>query len=113
MDMRDFAADLGDTGEPFRWHEGRRTQIHCELDALFFHLYGISREDVEYILETFPIVRHKDEVKYGNYRTKELVLVEYDRMAHAGLSLDTPLVEGENYVSPLTPPPGQGPRHPA
>jgi hypothetical protein len=112
-DMRPFAADLGDTGSPFRWDVARRQVIRAELDALFFHLYGICRDDVDYILDTFPIVKRKDEAKYGTYRTKELILAEYDRMAEAGLTLDNPLVDGENYTSTLTPPPGHGPRHPA
>ncbi|MFD5491401.1 Eco57I restriction-modification methylase domain-containing protein [Streptomyces sp. NPDC127091] len=112
-DMSGFAADLQDTGSPFRWDEDRRSVIRAELDALFFHLYGISREDADYILETFPIVKRKDEAKHGTYRTKELILAEYDRMAAFGVSLENPLVDGENYTSTLTPPPGHGPRHPA
>ncbi|MEU2908349.1 Eco57I restriction-modification methylase domain-containing protein [Streptomyces massasporeus] len=112
-EMQPLAADLGDISAPFRWDEDRRRHIRTELDALFFHLYGISREDADYILDTFPIVRRKDEAKYGSYRTKELILEEYDRMAAAGLTLDNPLVDGENYTSTLTPPPGHGPRHPA
>ncbi|MGW3451133.1 Eco57I restriction-modification methylase domain-containing protein [Streptomyces sp. NPDC001076] len=112
-DMAGLATHLGDTGAPYRWDEQRRRSIRAELDTLFFHLYGVSREDVDYILDTFPIVRRKDEAKYGTYRTKELILSEYDRMAAAGLTLENPLVEGENYTSTLTPPPGQGPRHPA
>ncbi|WP_406259442.1 N-6 DNA methylase [Streptomyces chartreusis] len=112
-DMRGLATHLGDNGEPFRWSESRRQGIRAELDALFFHLYGVSREDVDYILDTFPIVRRKDEAKYGTYRTKDLILSEYDRMAAAGLTLENPLIEGENYASTLTPPPGHGPRHPA
>ncbi|WP_307845885.1 Eco57I restriction-modification methylase domain-containing protein [Saccharomonospora sp. NB11] len=110
-DMEPFARDLGDTGSPFRWDEERRAVIRAELDALFFHLYGISREGADYILDTFPIVKRKDEAKYGTYRTKDLILAEYDRMAEAGVSLDNPLVDGENYTSTLTPPPGHGPRH--
>ncbi|MFJ9614948.1 Eco57I restriction-modification methylase domain-containing protein [Streptomyces noursei] len=112
-DMKVLATDLGDAGAPFCWDEDRRRVIRAELDALFFHLYGISREDADYILDTFPIVRRKDEAKYGSYRTKELILAEYDRMAAAGVSLENPMVDGENYTSTLTPPPGQGPRHPA
>ncbi|WP_028851084.1 Eco57I restriction-modification methylase domain-containing protein [Thermocrispum municipale] len=112
-DMAPFAQDLGDSGAPFIWDEHRRAVIRAELDALFFHLYGISRDDADYILDTFPIVKRKDEAKYGTYRTKELILAEYDRMAEAGVSLTTPLVDGENYTSTLTPPPGHGPRHPA
>lgn len=110
-DLAPFAHDLSDTGSPFRWRQDRRQAIRVELDAFFFHLYGISREDADYILDTFPIVRRKDEAKYGSYRTKELILAEYDRMAAAGLTLENPLVDGENYASTLTPPPGHGPRH--
>lgn len=106
-DMRPFATDLGDTGPPFRWDGTRRRQIRAELDAFFFHLYGIDRSDAGYILDTFPIVRRKDEARCGTYRTKELILTEYDRMSAAGL------VEGGAYTSPLGPAPGEGDRHPA
>ena len=110
-EMKNFARDLGDDGEPFQWDEGRRSVIRAELDALFFHLYGINRDDLDYIMETFPIVKRKDVERYGTYRTKERILEIYDRMAEVGVSQDTPLVDGENFVSELTPPPGHGPRH--
>ncbi|MEU6891132.1 DNA methyltransferase [Streptomyces sp. NPDC046557] len=112
-DMKGLATHLGDTGAAFGWNDERRRRIRAELDSLFFHLYGISREDAGYILDTFPIVRHKDEAKYGSYRTKELILAEYDRMAASGVSMENPLIDGENYTSTLTPPPGHGPRHEA
>ncbi|MFD6275193.1 Eco57I restriction-modification methylase domain-containing protein [Streptomyces sp. NPDC060209] len=111
-DMAPLAGDIGDIGTPFVWNEGRRFVIRAELDALFFHLYGINRGDVDYILDTFSIVKRKDEAKYDTYRTKDLILAEYDRMAAAGLTLENPLVDGENYTSTLTPPPGHGSRHP-
>ncbi|QIK06135.1 N-6 DNA methylase [Streptomyces sp. ID38640] len=116
-EMKPLAQDLGDTGAPFTWNEDRRAQIRAELDAYFFHLYGVSREDTDYILESFQTenggLKHNEVAKYGEYRTKRLVLTEYDRMAAPGLSLENPLVDGEIYTSPLTPPPGQGPRHEA
>ncbi|MDF2255841.1 hypothetical protein [Streptantibioticus ferralitis] len=58
-------------------------------------------------------LKNNENAKYGTNRTKDLVLAEYDRMALLGVSLDTPLVDAENYTSTLTPPPGHGPRHPA
>ena len=58
--MKPFARDLGDDGRPFRWDPQRRELLRAELDAAFFHLYGMSREDAEYILDTFPILRRKD-----------------------------------------------------
>ncbi|MGW6137384.1 Eco57I restriction-modification methylase domain-containing protein [Streptomyces sp. NPDC055140] len=116
-DMRGLACELGDEGEPFRWDETRRAQLRAELDAYFFHLYGISRDDTDYILESFQSesggLKNNEINKFGEYRTKRLVLAEYDRMAAAGVSLTSPLVDGENYTSTLTPPPGHGPRHPA
>ncbi|PKN09763.1 MAG: hypothetical protein CVU73_02140 [Deltaproteobacteria bacterium HGW-Deltaproteobacteria-8] len=60
-----------------------RFAIRCELDAAFFHLYGITREDVDYIMDTFPIVKRKDEAAFGCYRTKEMILEKYDEMAEA------------------------------
>ncbi|GAA0947002.1 Eco57I restriction-modification methylase domain-containing protein [Actinocorallia libanotica] len=118
-DMTPLARDLGYEGKPFRWDDDRRAQLRAELDAYFFHLYGISREDTDYILESFQSesggLKNNEIAKFGEYRTKRLVLAEYDRMATAGLTLETPLTEGESgtYRSTLVPPPGQGPRHPA
>ena len=64
---------------PFRWDEERRAQIRAELDAIFAHLYGLTRDEFAYILDTFPIVRRKDEERFGEYRTKRLCLEQYDR----------------------------------
>ncbi|MFJ6408525.1 Eco57I restriction-modification methylase domain-containing protein [Streptomyces hydrogenans] len=112
-DMSTFARDLGDIGAPFRWDPDRRAAIRAELDALFFHLYGITRDDTAYILDTFNVTRDNDIKAHGEYRTKNLILAEYDRMAAAGLTMENPLTEGESgsYRSTLTPPPGQGSRH--
>jgi hypothetical protein len=105
-DLEPFARSLGDIGQPFLWDEGRRFLIAAELDALFFRLYGIGRDDVNYIMETFPIVKRKDIVEYGSYRTKEIILEFYDRMASADAA-------GMPYETTISPPPGEGPRHPA
>jgi hypothetical protein len=63
---------------PFTWDDARRSQLRAELDALYAHLYGLSQEELAYILETFPIVKRKDEATYGEYRTKRLVLEAYE-----------------------------------
>jgi hypothetical protein len=44
FDMRPFARDLGDQGQPFHWNEERRTLIRAELDAAYFHFYGLVRQ---------------------------------------------------------------------
>lgn len=84
-DLTGFARDLGYAGPPFVWDEERRFWLRAELDALYFLLYGIEREDVEYIMDTFPIVRRKDEAKWGTYRTKNAILEIYDELARVGL----------------------------
>ncbi|MGX1223459.1 Eco57I restriction-modification methylase domain-containing protein [Streptomyces ambofaciens] len=103
-DLTPFARDLGDDGPPFRWDEARRTQIRAELDAAMFHLYGLTDSQVGHVMETFPIVRGKDMTAHGEYRTKRLILEAYSAMEKAAET-------GNSYVSPLVPPPGQGPRH--
>jgi len=105
-DIYAFAQDLGDDGPPFKWDPERRSLLRAELDAAFFHLYGVQRDDVDYILDTFPIVRRKDEARFDEFRTKRLILEIYDAMA-AAQATDTP------YRTVLNPPAGEGPRHPA
>ncbi|MEV1244859.1 DNA methyltransferase [Nonomuraea sp. NPDC049750] len=116
-DMVGLARDLEYFSPPLKWNDERRSLVRAELDAYFFHLYGISHEDAEYILETFQTdsggLKNNEIAKYGTYRTKDLVLAAYDRMALCGVSLYTPLIDGENYTSTLNPPPGHGLLHPA
>jgi hypothetical protein len=97
-DMQPFAADIGDDGAPFRWDPPRRAAIRAELDAAFFHLYGLDRADTEYVLSTFPIANRNDP------ELTPRILREYDAMQRA-------IETGIPYRSPLDPPPGQGPRH--
>jgi hypothetical protein len=79
-DLQPFAQDVGWDGPPFVWDEERRFLMRCELDALYFHLYQIARDDVDYIMETFPIVKRKDEAAHGEYLTKRVILEMYDQM---------------------------------
>ena len=80
-DMTPFARDMEYEGDPFIWDEEERRHLRARLDALYFHLYGIDREDAAYILDTFPIVRDHDEKEFGRYRTKEMVLAYMSALA--------------------------------
>ena len=80
-DMLPFAQDLGYTGLPFTWDAEERRHLRARLDALYFHLYGLSRDDAGYILDTFPIVRRQDEKEFGDYRTKRLILAYMNALA--------------------------------
>ena len=80
-DMAPFARDLGYDGPPFVWDEEERRHLRARLDALYFHLYGLDKDDAEYVLGTFPIVRRDDEKHFGSYRTRDLVLAYMDALA--------------------------------
>jgi hypothetical protein len=60
LDLRNFARACGWNADPFGWDEDRRFLIRCELDAFLFRLYGLSPDDVVYIMDTFPLVRRND-----------------------------------------------------
>lgn len=102
-DLEPFARDVGDDGPPFLWDPERRAALRAELDAAFFHLYGLGRDDTDYILDTFPVVRKNDEKAHGEYRTKRLILERYDALAAAAQS-------GHPYTSPLGRPKRAAPR---
>ena len=80
-DMAPFARDLGYSGPPFTWDEEERRHLRARLDALYFHLYGLDREDAGYVLSTFPIVRRQDEAEFGRYRTRDLILAYMNALA--------------------------------
>jgi hypothetical protein len=97
-DLEPFARDIGYAGSPFRWDPERRFVLRCELDAAFFHLYGLSKEDTAYVMDSFPIVRKNDEKTHGTFRTKDVILEIYGEMAEAART-------GNPYQARLDPPP--------
>jgi hypothetical protein len=97
-DLEPFAKDCGYDGPPFRWNDERRFLLRCELDAAYFHLYGIERDDVDYIMDTFRVWKEKEEKQYGEYRTKRVILEIYDEMQQA-------IESGVPYQARLDPPP--------
>ncbi len=84
-DLAPFARDLGHDGPPFAWDPEDRRHRQARLDALYFRLYGLSRDEAAYVLDTFPIVRDQDEAQFGRYRTKELVLGYMNALAAGDL----------------------------
>lgn len=97
-DLRPLAEHLGHDRPPFSWDEDRRFLLKCEIDAALFHLYGMGRDDVDYIMETFPIIKRDDERGFGEYRTKRVIMEVYDEMASAKRN-------GYTYQARLSPPP--------
>jgi hypothetical protein len=52
----------------------------AELDAAFFLLYGIERDDVEYIMSTFQGLRDAQPLLPGKPTQRELILTAYERL---------------------------------
>ena len=79
-DLTGFANDLGYDGPPFAWDEERRHRLRCELDAVFAHMYGLTRADLEWVLDapppssSFPSLKQNEMREFGEYRTQRYVL---------------------------------------
>lgn len=91
-----FARDLGYDGPPFPWDEDRRAYLRADLDAFYARAYGLTRDELRYILdpadvkgpdypsETFRVLKEKEIRQHGEYRTRRLVLAAWDRMEQNG-----------------------------
>jgi hypothetical protein len=91
-DLAPFARDLGYDGAPFPWNPERRALLRAELDAYYAKLYGLTRDELRYILdpadiygddypsETFRVLKNNEIRQFGEYRTRRLVLEAWDRL---------------------------------
>ncbi|MBS0261103.1 MAG: N-6 DNA methylase [Planctomycetes bacterium] len=79
-DMRPLAAACAFEPGVHKWKPDERAELQAELDAAYFHLYGISRDDAAYILSTFTSTSVADESTPSLYRTDNLILAAYDRL---------------------------------
>jgi hypothetical protein len=88
--MTPFARDLGYNGPPFAWDEDRRALLRAELDAWYARAYGLTRDELRYILdpadvmgpdypsETFRVLKKNEIARWSEYRTARLVLAAWD-----------------------------------
>ncbi len=99
-DLKPWADDLAayDTrpadqrATPFGWNPERRAQLRAELDAWYARLYGLTRDELRYIIdpadvmgdeypsETFRVLKNSEMREFGEYRTRRLVLETWDRL---------------------------------
>ncbi|MEX0717144.1 MAG: DNA methyltransferase [Planctomycetaceae bacterium] len=79
-DMRPLAEAAGFKPGVHRWDPDERARMTAELDAAYFLLYGIGREDVEYVLGTFEGTWKRDDAQQGLFQRGNLVLEAYDRL---------------------------------
>lgn len=94
-DLQEFALSCGYEGLPYLWDENRREQLRTELDAYYAHLYGLTRDELRYVLdpkevfgedfpsETFRVLKEREEKECGEYRTRRLVLEAFDKLAES------------------------------
>lgn len=89
--MAGWAAELGVAIKP-ALPPGERAAVRAELDAYCAHLYGLTRDELRYILdprdvmgpdypsETFRVLKEGEIRQHGEYRTRRLVLEAWDRL---------------------------------
>ena len=96
QDMEPWALDIcpGYSGGPFAFDPDRRALIRADLDAHYAKLYGLTRDELRYVLdpadvmgadypsETFRVLKNKELADYGEYRTQRLVLEAWDRLGY-------------------------------
>jgi len=92
QDLRPWAEDLGYDGPPFSWNSERRVHLRAELDAYYARLYGLTRDELRYVLdpadvmgegypsETFRVLKSNEQREFGEYRTQRLVLAAWDAL---------------------------------
>jgi hypothetical protein len=80
------------SGPPFPWDEDRRALLRAELDAWYARAYGLTRDELRYILdpadimgptypsETFRVLKSNEKKRHGEYRTARLVLAAWDAL---------------------------------
>lgn len=76
------------------YDDEERAVLQAELDAIIARLYGLSTDDLRYILdpedicgtgcinETFRVLKDNELRQYGEYRTKRLVLEAWERFGY-------------------------------
>jgi hypothetical protein len=79
-DMRPLAEAAGFRQGVHKWNEAERLQLRAELDAAYFHLYGLAREEVDYVLDQFQGVVKEDTSRDAPGPTRRAVLEAYDAL---------------------------------
>ena len=67
-----------------KWKEPERQELMAELDAAYFILYGIKRDDAIYILSTFQGLTDGGRIAVEDAPTVQRILEHYDRLSKIG-----------------------------
>ncbi|WP_405014102.1 Eco57I restriction-modification methylase domain-containing protein [Kitasatospora sp. NBC_01539] len=64
-----------------------RAEVRAEIDAIVAKLlFRLSRAELEHIVSTFPTLERNEQRLYGRFRTRELTLRAFDRLASSDLN---------------------------
>jgi len=80
-DLHPLAEAAGFDPPVYKWNANERAEVMAELDAAFFLLYGIDREEVEYILGTFAGAAADEDSTAALFPADDRILEAYDRLA--------------------------------
>lgn len=79
-DLKGFASDYGYNGLPYNWDVNKRELQMRELDAAFAILYGLNLDQLKVILNHFRSLEKVEVSKFGEFRTRRLVLEAWERL---------------------------------
>ncbi|WP_333661736.1 Eco57I restriction-modification methylase domain-containing protein [Acinetobacter sp.] len=90
-DMTEFSKDIFGKSYISEFDLHDRSIIQAELDAYYARLYGLTRDELQFILdpesikpgypsETFAVLKRNEEKEFGEYRTQRLVLEAWDKL---------------------------------
>ena len=96
-DMRPFLQEIDPDGDIVVFDEGKRARVQAELDAYYAKLYGLSREELQFVLEpqsvkpgypseTFAVLKRNEVREFGEYKTQRLVLEAWDKLETGDLT---------------------------
>ncbi|MDD4050878.1 MAG: hypothetical protein PHR28_03115, partial [candidate division Zixibacteria bacterium] len=80
-DMIPLAEAAGFDPPVHKWNPEERADLMAQLDAAYFLMYGIKRDDVEYILSTFNGINGSGDTFFGGMGTTDRILKYYDKFA--------------------------------
>ena len=79
-----FVDPVGNGALPGELDEQRRLDLHAEIDAIVAaDVYGIDRDELEFVLSMFPVAARYEVQRFGEFRSARLVLEAYDSIVSA------------------------------
>lgn len=101
-DLKSWAEDLGCKRMPFDFDFHRRATLRAELDAYYARLYGLTFDELLYILdpsealgkdypsETFRVLKNNEIKEFGYFRTLDLVVEAWRKLEQTLSSVEDP-----------------------